>query len=258
MTDSPRPGSPSDPTNPHHDPYQAYSDPAYAGNAPYSPSYSPSSMSQNPSSTEPLPQYWAQSYPQSGPPPTMGFQPPEPPRGPRPSLWVAAGFALALVLAMVVWLIYVNINPSRQQTSIPAMPQSTPTRTPNPTTTRQPVPPIFPFPLPTQLFPTVPSTAPGTPGTPSNPGETEPVAYDVTGTGRAINITYIDTGGVMQTEFNVQLPWHKDVNLPKPAKDAASVTVINTGRNITCKISIAGVEVQENTGALLTVCRPAG
>jgi hypothetical protein len=253
MTNSPRPGSPSDPTNPYHDPYQAYSDPAYAGSAPVGPSYSPTSMSPNPASTEPLPQYWTQSYQQSGPHPTIGFQPPEPPRGPRPWLWAAAGFALAVVLAMVVWLIFVNINPSRQQTAIPAIP-STPTRTPTPTMTRPSIPPIFPFPLPNLPLPTVPSTT----AAPSNPGETEPVAYDVTGTGRAINITYIDTGGVMQTEFNVQLPWHKDVNLLKPAKDAASVTVINAGRNVTCKISIAGVEVQENTGALLTVCRPLG
>ena len=251
MTDSPRPGSPSDPTSPYHDPHQAYSDPAYAGSAPFGPSYSPPSMSPNPASTEPLPQYWTQSYPQSGPAPSIGFQPPEPPRGPRPWLWAAAGFALALVLAMVVWLIFTNINPSRQQTSIPAMPQSTPTRTPTPTTTRSPIPPILPFPLPNLPLPTVPTT-------PSNTGETEPVAYDVTGSGRAINITYIDTGGVMQTEFNVQLPWHKDVDLPKPAKDAASVTVINAGRNVTCRISIAGVQVQQNTGALLTVCRPLG
>lgn len=252
MTDSPRPGSPSDPTTPYQDPHQAYSDPAYASSQLYGPSYSTASIPPYPASTEPLPQYWTQSYPQTRRAPSLGVPPPGPPRGPRPWLWAVAGFALALVLCMVAWLIYVNINPSRQQTSIPAMPRSTPTRTPTPTTTRSPLPPLFPFPLPNLPFPTAPST------TPSYTGETEPVAYDVTGTGRAINITYIDTGGVMQTEFNVLLPWHKDVDLPKPAKEAASVTVINAGRNVTCRISIAGVQVQQNTGALLTVCRPSG
>jgi hypothetical protein len=250
MTDSPRPGSPSDPTTPYKDPYQAYTDPAYASGAHLGPSYSTASIPPYPTSTEPLPQYWTQSDPQTRPEPSPGLQPPEPPRAP-PWLWAVSGFALATVLAIIAWLIFVNINPSRQQTSIPAMPRSTPTRTPTPTTT-QPIPPLFPFPLPNLPFPTAPTT------TPSYTGETEPVAYDVTGTGRAINITYIATGGVMQTEFNVQLPWHKDVDLPKPAKDAASVTVINAGRNITCRISIAGVQVQENTGALLTVCRPLG
>ena len=38
--------------------------------------------------------------------------------------------------------------------------------------------------------------------------------YEVTGDGRAINITYVDTGSVLQTEFNVMLPWSKEVELP--------------------------------------------
>ena len=241
MTDSPRPGSPSDPTNPHQDPYQAYPDPAYAGGAPYGPSYSPTSMAPNPSSTEPLPQYWTQTYPQTGAAPTIGDQPPEPPRGPRPWLWAAGGFALAVVLGMVVWLVFVKI---------PGVPQSSTTRTPTPTTTRSSAPPILPFPIPSLPIPTAPRT--------TSSGETEPVVYEVDGEGRAINITYIDTGGVMQTEFNVLLPWHKEVDLSKPAKEAASVTVINAGRNVTCRISIGGVEVQERSGAVLTVCSPSG
>ena len=84
------------------------------------------------------------------------------------------------------------------------------------------------------------------------------MVYEVDGEGRAINITYIDTGGVMQTEFNVLLPWTRKWTLSKPAKEAASVTVINAGRNVTCRISIGGVEVQERSGAVLTVCSPSG
>lgn len=250
MTESPRPGSPSDPTDAYGDPYQAYPDPAYAGSAPPGPSYTPTSMPSNPAPTEPLPQYWTQTYPQSGPTPSTGGQPPEPPRGPRPWLWAAAGFAVAVVLGMLGWLVYVNTNPARQTESIPAMPSSTIPRTSTPTATASP--PMFPLPipLPTLTLPTNPSA--------TTPGETEPVVYEVTGSGRAINITYIDTGGVMQTEFDVLLPWHKEVSLSKPARDAASVTVINAGRNITCTISIDGVQVQQRSGAVLTICSPAG
>ena len=43
------------------------------------------------------------------------------------------------------------------------------------------------------------------------------VVYNVTGDGRAISITYVDTGGMMQTEFNVVLPWSKEVSLPASA-----------------------------------------
>jgi hypothetical protein len=251
MTDSPRPGSPSDPTTGYSGPYQPYADPAYAGGTPLGPSYSSTPMGAPGSPTESLPQYWTQTYPQTGTAAPVE-PPPEPPRGPRPWLWAVAGFSVAVVVGLVVWLVFVNMNPSRQETSIPAMPSSTPVRTPTPSTT--PSRPVMPFPLPTLPLPT--PTAPTT--TPNTTGETEPVGYDVTGQGRAINITYIDNGGVMQTEFNVLLPWHKDVKLAKPAREAASITVINAGRDVTCMITIGGVEVQQRTGALLTVCSPQG
>lgn len=107
---------------------------------------------------------------------------------------------------------------------------------------------MFPLPIPTLPTPTE-STA---------PGETETVVYDVTGTGRAINITYVDTGSMMQTEFNVVLPWHKEVSLPKPAAQSASVTVINVGRDITCSVTINGVQVRSQTGTGLTICSGSG
>jgi len=241
----------SDPTHPYHDPYQGYSDPAYAGSAPFGPSYSPTTMPSNPTPTEPLPQYWTQTYPQSGSQPPPGDTPPEPLRGPRPWVWALVGFAVAAVIGLLLFAVFVNTNPSRQETSIPAMPSTT-YRTPPRTTTSTPsMPSILPIPLPTLTLPN-PTTSPNT------TGETESVVYEVSGQGRAINITYIDSGGLMQTEFNVLLPWSKEVKLPKPAKDAASITVINAGRDITCKISIGGVEIQERTGALLTVCSPSG
>ena len=81
-----------------------------------------------------------------------------------------------------------------------------------------------------------------------------PVVYEVTGDGRAINITSVDTGSMMQTEFNVVLPWRKEVDLPKPAQESASVTVINVGRDVTCSVTVNGVQVREHTGAGLTIC----
>jgi hypothetical protein len=101
MTDSPRPGSPSDPTSPPQNPYEAYSDPAYAGSAPSGPSYSPTSLPPQPDPTAPLPQYWTQTYELGGPTTSFGEQPPEPPRRQRPWLWALAGFAVAAVIGMV-------------------------------------------------------------------------------------------------------------------------------------------------------------
>jgi hypothetical protein len=86
------------------------------------------------------------------------------------------------------------------------------------------------------------------------PGPTETVVYDVSGDGRAINITYVDNGGVLQTEFNVMLPWSKEVELAQPAKDSASVSIINVGREVSCSITVNGVQVQQRTGAGLTIC----
>jgi hypothetical protein len=34
--------------------------------------------------------------------------------------------------------------------------------------------------------------------------------------------------------------------------------VINAGRAITCKISIGGVQVQQRSGAVLTICSSSG
>ena len=93
---------------------------------------------------------------------------------------------------------------------------------------------------------------------PGTPGETQTVVYTVSGRGRAISITYVDTGGVLQTEFNVLLPWSRQVELASPADSSASVNIINFGRQLTCSISIAGEVVVNRTGAGLTVCGAPG
>lgn len=144
------------------------------------------------------------------------------------------------------------VNSSRQQTVMapaPAAPEPSFTTTrPTPTTTsRPPRTSILPVPTP----PSSPFTTPEQ-TTPS--GATDTVVYTVSGTGRVINITYVDTGGLLQTEFNVMLPWTREVSLPRPAERSASVSIINVGREVTCSITVNGTQVQQRDGAGLTVC----
>ena len=83
------------------------------------------------------------------------------------------------------------------------------------------------------------------------------MVYSISGEGRAINITYVDTGGIMQTEFNVVLPWSKEVSLAAPAKNSASVAVVNVGRDVTCSVSVNGALVRQRSGRGLTICTGA-
>jgi hypothetical protein len=256
MTDSPRRDG-TDPTQPLGNSYPGYTDPAYAGQAssgqPYQAPYEPPP-------TEVLPAYSPYGYDphatgQYGPqyPPGEPPQPPPPPEGPNSPrwLWVVAAIAVLLVIGLVIALVIVNS--SRQQTVLAPLPSlSEPSSAmPTPTTTSRTPLPVFPL-------PTLPSTPSTSPTGPSVPGATETVVYDVSGDGRAINITYVDTGGVLQTEFNVMLPWSKQVELAQPAGDSASVSIINVGREVSCSITVNGAQVQRRTGAGLTICNAAG
>jgi hypothetical protein len=247
MTDSPRRDGPE----PFGNSYPGYTDPAYASQAPYGPTYQAPA---GPAPTERLPGYSPYGYDPyatgqygaPGQPP----QPPEPegPKSPR-WLWIVAGVAILTVIGLVIALVIVNS--SKQDTVVAPLPSLTSTR-PTPTTTPRPTIPVFPLPT----LPGAPSTT--GPSTPSTPGATETVVYDVSGDGRAINITYVDTGGVLQTEFNVMLPWSKEVELAQPAEDSASVSIINVGREVSCSITVNGVQVQQRTGAGLTICTAVG
>jgi len=253
MTDSPRRDGP-EPTQPLGNSYPGYTDPAYASQASYGPPYQAPYV---PPPTERLPayspygndpyvtgQYGAQYPPEEPPQPP----PPEGPKSPR-WLWFVAGISVLMVIGLVIALVIVNS--SRQQTVVAPLPSMTEPSftTPTPTTSPRPTIPVFPLP-----------TLPSTPSTtiPSTPGATETVVYDVSGDGRAINITYVDTGGVLQTEFNVMLPWSKEVELAQPAENSASVSIINVGREVNCSITVNGVQVQQRTGAGLTICTAAG
>ncbi len=248
MTDTPR-GDGPEPTQPLGPSYPPYSDPAYAGQAPYGPTYQ---APQVPDPTQQLPPYSPYGYDpyatgQYGPPHPPGEPPGEqpPPKSPR-WLWVVAAVAVFLVVGLVIALVIANS--SKQDTLVAPPPMQDPTtttttRTPT-TTTLRPLPPIVPSPSPTTTPPSESVT----------PAATETVVYEVNGNGRAINITYVDTGSLLQTEFNVVLPWRKEVELPSPADDSASLTIINVGREVTCSVTINGVQVQSNTGSGLTIC----
>jgi hypothetical protein len=250
MTDTPRRDEPE----PLGNRYPGYTDPAYASQAPYGPTYQAPGA---PAPTERLPTYSSYGYDpyatgQYGQqyPPGEGPQPPSPegPKSPR-WLWIIAGIAVLTVIGLVIALVIVNS--SRQETVVAPLPSLTEPSltTGTPTTTPRPTIPVFPA-------PTLPST-PSTSG-PGAPGATETVVYDVSGDGRAINITYVDSGGVLQTEFNVMLPWSKEVELAHPAEDSASVSIINVGPEVSCSITVNGVQVQQRTGAGLTICTATG
>lgn len=226
-----------DPTDRLRQQYAPYDDPAYSGYSPYSPPYyqgpryGPNATQLNP--TEKLPQYWMQD--QAGPEPLSAPDRPKPPRW----LWIIAGAALLLVAALVIALVLANDSAKKQPTIAPL-----PGAPDKPATSR-----------------TAPSATTSAPGgsTTAAPSETtsadgtDSVVYQVNGDGRAISITYVDTGGVLQTEFNVELPWSKEVRLAKDDRNP-NVTIVNIGSDVTCTVTVAGAQVRERTGAGLTIC----
>ncbi|KUH80352.1 MULTISPECIES: MmpS family transport accessory protein [unclassified Mycobacterium] len=248
MTDTPRPGRDEQPQG---YPYLEYNDPAYASQA-YGPTYQappgPAPTEQLPSSAYGYDPYGTGQYGAPYPPGDPSQPPPEGPKSPR-WLWLLAGIAVLTVIGLVIALVIVNS--SQQQTVVAPPPMQEPNyTTPTPTTTpRTPTNPGLPL-------PTVP-TVPSSPGR-TTPGATQTVVYVVSGTGRAINITYVDSGGLLQTEFNVMLPWSKEVELSESAAASASVSIINVGREVNCSITIDGAVVQQRSGAGLTICTASG
>ncbi|MCV7225349.1 MmpS family protein [Mycolicibacterium komossense] len=247
MSDQRRPDGP-DENRPHwSQPTQqlGYTDPAYSGQYTY-PSYVPPSA---PHPTEALPPYWTQTtqYPPQGTPP--GEPPPGPPKSPR-WLWIVAALAVLLVVGLVIALVIAN-GSSKDDTVVaplPPMPEPSASSAPSTTTTR----------APTTNRPSTTAAIPPTATTTAEPGTTENVVYSVTGQGRAISITYVDAGGVLQMEFNVVLPWTRQVSLTAPASNAASVTVLNVGREVTCSVTVDGTQVRERSGTGLTICASLG
>jgi len=228
--------------------YPPYADPAYARQSPYAPPQYPR-MAPNltePNPTAKLPQYWLQDQYEPHQP-TQQLQPGRP-KTPR-WLWIAAAAAVLLVTALVIALVIANGSAKKQSAvaPLPAMPNSK-----SPASTTSAPPSSMPSSMPSStVSPTPSGTATSPPG--SGAGAVDPVVYNVTGEGRAISITYRDSDGVIQTEFNVALPWSKEVNLPKSGNHA-NVTIVNIGHDVTCTVAVAGAQVRHHTGAGLTVC----
>ena len=239
----------SGPAGPQESPYPPPADPAYADQAgPYAPTYGGYSpqWTSSPNDTKQLPAYWQQEPPPSGGAPPEG-PPPAPPGGPKSPRWllIATGGAVLLVVALVIALILAN-GAIKTQTAVPplpAMPGSSPETT-TPTTRTSP----------RSRTAVPPPTASTTPTETTGPAAMQSVVYNVSGDGRAISITYWDTGDVIQTEFNVALPWSKEVSLSQSAAHPASVTIINIGHNVTCTLTVDGVQVRQRVGAGITIC----
>jgi len=241
--------APTEPLGPQNPPL---TDPAYADQAPYAPSYSgpPPQWATTPSEPHPtqqLPPYWQQDQPPPDGMAPAGLTPP-PPEGPRSPrwLWIAAAAAVLLVVGLVIALIIANGAMKTQTAVEPLPPMPGPSSTPAAPTRTTHTPSAAPAP---------PTTgAPGEPTESTEPGTMQPVVYNVTGQGRAISITYMDTGGMIQTEFNVSLPWSKEVSLSKSAVHPANVTIVNIGHDVTCSVTVAGVQVRQRTGVGITIC----
>lgn len=222
--------------------YPSSPDPAYAGQLPNYPAGYPPPTGQNP----PPQQHWGPGQP-PGQPPSGGpgddgsGGPPEPPRFPS-WLWLLSGSAVLLVVGLVIALVLANGSARKSTTVSPVSPLPTPPGATAPTRTHPTVPSS---PSPTTTPPPTESTSPGT---------EETVIYSVTGGGRAISIAYLDTGGVLQTEFNVVLPWNKQVSLTPSEAKAATVTVVNIGEQVTCSVTVDGTQLRQRTGTILTVC----
>jgi hypothetical protein len=223
-----------------HQPYQPYVDPAYSGQPSYPPPYYPGPPDPNSANpTDKLPQYWLQGQP----PPDQSPQnlEPEKPKAPR-WLWVAAAGAVVLVTALLIALVIAN-GTARKQTAVPALP-STPS-------SPRPIPVVPHSPSHSARAPEPATTEPSQPADPST---MQTVVYNVSGDGRAISITYVDNDGMMQTEFNVGLPWSKEVSLPESGSRAPNVTIVNIGHDVTCSVTVDGVEINQRSGAGLTIC----
>ncbi|WP_353612228.1 MmpS family transport accessory protein [Mycobacterium sp. M26] len=169
-------------------------------------------------------------------------------------MWILAGVAVLLVVGLVIALVIVTSSSRESTVAVPVPPVTGTSTAPNATsTTRIPLPTTSQSTLPT---PSAVPTAP-LPGETTSPTGTDTVVYTVDGEGRAINVTYVDTGGIMQTEFNVLLPWSKEVSLTSPARGSASVAVVNVGRDVTCSVTVNGVQVRQRSGRGLTICTGA-
>ena len=244
----------SEPTGPIGPRNAPLADPAYADQASYAATYggpvspwAPTPDLNETTATKRLPPHWQPDH-DLDQPLHEGSTPP-PPEGPKTPrwLWIAAAAAVLLVVGLLIALVVAN-GAIKTQTAVPPLPAMPGPASTVPTPSTRTTPPsASAAPLP----PTV-GTEPPT-GT-TAPGGLQDVIYTVAGEGRAISIMYMDTGDVIQTEFNVALPWSKQVSLTSSPTHSASVTIVNIGHNVTCSVTVGGVQASQREGVGLTIC----
>ena len=173
----------------------------------------------DPNSTHPT-EKLHQYWLQGQPPPVQSPQEPEPgrPKAPR-WLWIAAAAAVLLVTGLVIALVIAN-GTARRQTAVPALPETPSSQNPAPKAS----------PSPSASAPQPATTEPSQPADASS----------------------------MQTEFNVGLPWTKEVSLPESGSKTPNVTIVNIGHDVTCSVTVDGVEINQRSGVGLTICNGSG
>lgn len=178
-----------------------------------------------------------------GAPPSAGGEPPAPtpPKSPK-WLWLLAGVAVLLVVGLVAALFLADGSSDKTATGTTA--SAAPSGRAGSTSSRAPTT--------SKKSSSEPSSTSTSPSESSEPGTDETVAYSVTGTGKAISIVYTESDGVVQTAFNVELPWSKEVTLS--SSTPATLTIATLGDEVTCTITVNGEQVSQRTGSVLTVC----
>lgn len=211
-------------------------DPAYASQAFEYPALGGTSQ---PHPTAVLPQQYG-SY---GPPP----QDPEPPRRSNTFwLWVVGIGALVVIIALIITLFVLIQREDDRQPTVVATPSTRTQPTPAPTMPSLPSIPSF--------------TIPPIPVNPPNNGSqaaTESVVYEVGGTGYAFNITYFDATGSLQTEFNVKLPWRKEIKMSAQQVETAMVIGSDLSHEVSCTLMINGTKKSTTSGKMAT-CSSVG
>lgn len=210
-------------------------DPAYASQAFEYPALSGSAQ---PNQTAVLPQQYGQQYASYGPPP----KDPEPPRRSNTFwLWVVGIGALVVIVALIITLVVLI---RREDERPPTVVSTPPTRT---STTTAPSRPTIP-PIPSFTIPPIPVNPP----TQRGQAATESVVYEVGGHGPALNVTYFDASGSLQMEFNVKLPWRKEVKLNTEQVTNAVVIAADFSHDVSCTLLVNGAQKSATSGKMAT------
>lgn len=167
---------------------------------------------------------------------------PEPPRRSTTFwLWVVGIGALVVIIALVIALIALIQREDEQ----PPIVYQTPSTSTQPTGPPMPQMPSIPR-VPSFTLPPLPVNPP----TAGSQAATETVAYEVTGTGNAFNITYYDSTGSLQTEFNVALPWRKEIKVSVAQVENTMVIGSDLSHDLKCTLTVNGTPKSSNSGKM--------